>query len=80
MSGMGMLRLLAAACGGALFFGAGFGWAMRVKDPAVSKMNDSVRRATLCVNLLLKDASILTNRATVGRPQKMAWHNLAGKK
>src|SRR5207237_3069323 len=58
MSGMGMLMLPAAACAGALFLGAGFGWAVRVKDPAVTNINDSARRVTVCVNLLLKGASM----------------------
>src|ERR1041385_7137089 len=72
MSGMGMLTLLAAACCGKLFFGAGFGWAMRVNDPAVTNINDSVRRAILCMNLLLNGASILTIEPGLGLRQQIA--------
>jgi hypothetical protein len=80
MSGMGMLTLLAAECAGALFFAAGFGWAMTVKDPAVTNINDSARRAIVCMNLLLKGASILTIEPMERQRQQIAWHNLAGQK
>jgi hypothetical protein len=76
---MGMLTLLAAECAGALFLGAGFGWAMTVKDPAVTNISDKVRRVILCINVLLKGASMLAIEPEQRHSRRVAWHNLAGK-
>jgi len=41
-----------------------------VKDPAVSNINDSIRRVIVCMNVLLKGASMLTSEPMLGQRQQ----------